>query len=500
MTHFDGVSLSVPSTWAELYFDVQDPDGARLREIVAGDPRLQAAGFRAFLEQERARLHTLSIYGVGVLIVDCREGSAGPSGARPWPVESETARRLVDLFRGRAGQTPAPDCAAGENKGPRLLALPQASPPPGNGPPRPLDQEPLEHALPDRSEHGLLPGDHSGEVEDVDLSEFGLGVAKPDLGPETMTFGKLTPKASSEHDILLEDLSLPPNPVTGSSSVIIGVSTSGKKLPDCDIRLALDTFRGASDSEASEPSPKDSESVGPATAPPFEATVPPNGLPSLADSAPARIGDYQIVRQIGQGGMGVVYLGKHIHLDRFVAIKVLPAVLFNEPKAVDRLVREARIGARLRHSSICQILDARQEGGEFYFVMEYVAGESLQQVLRREGPLPISKACDLALQLFDALKYLARRGIVHRDIKPSNLMVSPEGRLKLLDLGLAKVTGALQGMPDVTRTGDVMGTPAYMAPEQISDAKNVSVTADLYAAGTTFFEMLTGERPFSGPF
>src|SRR5262249_50658453 len=129
-------------------------------------------------------------------------------------------------------------------------------------------------------------------------------------------------------------------------------------------------------------------------------TDPHNRASGMADSVPSRIGDCQIVRQLGQGGMGVVYLGQHILLDRPVAIKVLPGVLFNQPRVVDRLGRGARIGAKLRHPNICQTLDARQEGGEFYFVMEYVEGEPLQQVIRREGPLPVSKACDLALQLF----------------------------------------------------------------------------------------------------
>ena len=219
----------------------------------------------------------------------------------------------------------------------------------------------------------------------------------------------------------------------------------------------------------------------------------------MGDALPEQIGDYRVLRQIGRGGMGMVYLGQHVHLDRLVAIKVLYGVMFNDPTAVDRLIREARIGAMLRHPNICQILDARNEGGEFYFVMEYVEGKSLSEMIRGNGPLPIERACNLAVQLFEALRYLGRRQVVHRDIKPANLIIGPGGQLKLLDLGLAKSVGAdSQAMSEVTRTGNMMGTPGFMAPEQISDAKNVTPAADLYAAGTTLFEMLTGERPFTG--
>jgi serine/threonine protein kinase len=427
MTHVDSPSLTVPPFWAELYFDTRDADGARLREILAGDPRLRLAGFADFLEQERLRLKTLSIYAVGVLIVEVggQGGADEPPGSRPWPVEPTTALHLVELLRGRAGRISGLEESAGQDRELRLSTL----------------LEPLS-------------------------------------------------SAEGEPDGVLADLPEEPSLVGNSLGAANGSAIASDEASSADATLRHTELR-------SSVSPQHEQAQTPSR-PQSGTTGFPNRLPIPADSVPSRIGDCRIVRQIGQGGMGVVYLGQHVLLDRLVAIKVLPVVLFHSPEARDRLVREARIGARLRHSNICQILDAGQEGGEFYFVMEYVEGESLQEVLRREGPLPIPRVCDLALQLFRAVKYLGHRGIVHRDIKPANLMVALDGRLKLLDLGVAKATGESQGLADVTQTGEMIGTPAYMAPEQVSNTRGVSVAADLYGAGTTLFEMLTGQRPFSG--
>ena len=213
-------------------------------------------------------------------------------------------------------------------------------------------------------------------------------------------------------------------------------------------------------------------------------------------AAPAALGRYQILRTLGRGGMGIVYLAHDTHLDREVAVKVLPGALFAGAPQVERLLREARIGASLKHPNLCQVLDAGQEGGEFYFVMEYVEGRPLSALID-ERPLPVAAACTYAAQLFDALRYLAERGIVHRDVKPGNLMVCEAERIKLLDLGLVKDLS--RNLSRVTDEGAVMGTPSYMAPEQITDASRVTPSTDLYAAGMTLYEMLTGEAPFTGP-
>ncbi len=217
---------------------------------------------------------------------------------------------------------------------------------------------------------------------------------------------------------------------------------------------------------------------------------------SSSRAMPNQLGDYEVIRTIGQGGMGLVYLGRHVHLDRKVAIKVIPGVMFRSKESINRLLREARIGAQLRHPNICQTLDARQEDGEFFFVMEFLEGATLHE-LSHDGPLPIGNSCHLALQLFQVLKYLSENNVVHRDIKPSNLMVVEGGQLKLLDLGLAK------GMVDaelslLTQTGQTVGTPAFMAPEQVTNARAVTSKADLYSAGMTLYRILTGRLPFEG--
>lgn len=237
------------------------------------------------------------------------------------------------------------------------------------------------------------------------------------------------------------------------------------------------------------------------------STIFPTPLPVASDVSqavatrlPEQIGQYRILKLLGRGGMGVVYLAVHEALQRQVAIKVLPGARFNDPEAVARLLREARIGAKLSHPGICQTLDAGQIDGDFYYVMEFLDGEGLDRLLKRRGRLSIGLACDLAYQLIEVLQFLGERQVVHRDIKPNNLMICEGNRLKVLDLGLAKeITTQAEVVSYATAPGQIMGTPVYMAPEQVEDAGRVSPQADLYAAGATLYEMLTGRRPFEGP-
>jgi serine/threonine protein kinase len=227
-------------------------------------------------------------------------------------------------------------------------------------------------------------------------------------------------------------------------------------------------------------------------------TIPPEKGLLDSSGAPRQFAQYEVLRTLGRGGMGIVYLARHSALDRLVAIKVLPGAMFADPDAVQRFLREARVGARLAHPNICRILDAGQEGGETYMVMEYLEGQSLREVIRRRHPLPIDLVCRLGLQLFEALKYLESENVVHRDIKPGNLMVCADDHLKLLDLGLVKDIGPRDSCQ--TSSGVVMGTPAYMPPEQVRGASQVTSRADLYAAGATLFEMTTGSVPYEGHF
>jgi serine/threonine protein kinase len=212
---------------------------------------------------------------------------------------------------------------------------------------------------------------------------------------------------------------------------------------------------------------------------------------------PRPFGRYEILGYIDRGAMGLVYRARHVHLNRSIAIKVLPGALFTDPLHVGRLLREAKVGAHLHHPNLCQVLDAGQEGGEFYIAMELLHGQTLRDVLDRRGPLPLPEACAYTRQLVEALRYLAGQNVVHRDVKPGNLMVCPDDGLKLMDLGLAKDTDRADSLIE-TNSGVLLGTPSYMAPEQVHDASKVTWRSDLYAAGVILFEMVTGTKPFVG--
>ena len=207
------------------------------------------------------------------------------------------------------------------------------------------------------------------------------------------------------------------------------------------------------------------------------------------------IGRYRVVRQLGEGGMGVVYEAHDERLDRTVAVKLMRDAV-DGPQAIERFWREARAGA-INHPHICQIYELGEDGGRPFIVMERLAGESLAERLAR-GALPAREAAQVALNLLDALEALHQRQVVHRDLKPSNVFVTAHG-IKLLDFGLARDIG---GMADGTATrltspGLVVGTPHYMAPEQITGDR-VDSRTDVFAAGAMLFEMLSGNPAFAG--
>jgi len=207
------------------------------------------------------------------------------------------------------------------------------------------------------------------------------------------------------------------------------------------------------------------------------------------------LGDYQLVRKLGQGGMGAVYEATQVRLQRQVALKVLPNELTVDPAFLERFYREARAAAALNHPNIIQVHDIAEDRGTHFFSMEYVDGESLQDRLKREDKLPTRDALEIVESVAKALRYAHRHSIIHRDIKPDNVMLSAEGHVKLADLGLAK---KLEDDRSVTQTGAGMGTPYYMAPEQAESAKDVDHRADIYALGITLLHLLTGKRPFEG--
>ena len=205
-----------------------------------------------------------------------------------------------------------------------------------------------------------------------------------------------------------------------------------------------------------------------------------------------RIAHYRIVAELGRGGMGVVYKAHEESLNRFVAIKVLGEHLTEDPTQIERFIREAQSAASLNHPNIVQIFAVSEEDGRHYFVMEYVSGRSLQQILRSRGPLEPEQVARIALQTASGLEAAHEKGIIHRDIKPANLLIDDRGLVKIADFGLALMGDAASRL---TATGMFMGTPGYLSPEQCLD-QEVDNRTDIYSLGVTLFEALSGKTPF----
>ncbi|MBK7876854.1 MAG: serine/threonine protein kinase [Planctomycetes bacterium] len=202
--------------------------------------------------------------------------------------------------------------------------------------------------------------------------------------------------------------------------------------------------------------------------------------------------DHSGFELVGRGGMGAVYRATHPRLARTVAIKLLRADLARSPDFAERFLREARALARLAHPSIVALHDAGEREGRLYLVMEHVDGANLRRLLR-DGRLAPARALALARDLCCALEFAHAAGVIHRDLKPENVLVDAQGRVKLADFGLAKLPS--DDAPALTGTGDAMGTPHYMAPEQLERPRAVDARADLYALGVVLYEMLTGVLP-----
>jgi serine/threonine protein kinase len=221
--------------------------------------------------------------------------------------------------------------------------------------------------------------------------------------------------------------------------------------------------------------------------------VEPEPPPAPEELAPF-FPQHEIVELIGRGGMGAVYKARQKGLDRMVAIKVLPEGASKDPSFAERFAREGRALAKLNHANIVGIFDSGDAGGLFYFVMEFVDGTNLRQLIRAKSVRP-KEALGIVAQVCDALQYAHEEGVVHRDIKPENILVDRRGRVKIADFGLAKLLGGTQPDVTLTRSQQTMGTPHYMAPEQWERPAEVDHRADIYALGVVFYELLTGELP-----
>ena len=211
---------------------------------------------------------------------------------------------------------------------------------------------------------------------------------------------------------------------------------------------------------------------------------------------------YELVRLIGQGGMGSVWEGRHVQIGRRAALKFLHPQVAHNAEIASRFLREAQAAAAIGSDHIVDIYDVGQlPNGVPYLVMEYLDGEDLASVLKRGGRLEPGRAVELILQLCEALEPAHERGIVHRDLKPANLVLVQREKtglwLKVLDFGIAKVQAELSGQSrSLTKTGTTIGTPIYMAPEQFQRAKTVDHRADIYSAGVILYQLLSGCLPF----
>ena len=213
--------------------------------------------------------------------------------------------------------------------------------------------------------------------------------------------------------------------------------------------------------------------------------------PKLRDLAP-HFPHLELLELAGHGGMSAVYKARHTHLDRIVAVKLLPQEIAESNGGLERFQREAQTLAALSHPNIVNVHDAGQAGPWCFIVMEYVDGPNLRQLLG-DSNLPSSDVLRIASEICDGLQYAHDHNVVHRDVKPENVLIDREGRVKLADFGLARLLNPLQS--SATQTGQVLGTPHYLAPEQIETPADVDHRADVYSLGVLIYEMLTGELP-----
>jgi serine/threonine-protein kinase len=210
-----------------------------------------------------------------------------------------------------------------------------------------------------------------------------------------------------------------------------------------------------------------------------------------------QIPGYEILEKLGQGSMGTVFKARQLSMNRLVAIKTLSNKLaLKDPEFLERFKREAHIAAKLSHNNIVQAIDVGSAGDIHYFVMEYVEGTTIKQEIEKGKVYEEKEAVDIVLQIAQALAHAHRRKLIHRDIKPANIILTPDGIAKLADLGMAR--GTADSAQAKAEKGLTIGTPYYMAPEQIHGREDVDSRADMYSLGATFYHMVTGQPPFPG--
>jgi eukaryotic-like serine/threonine-protein kinase len=203
------------------------------------------------------------------------------------------------------------------------------------------------------------------------------------------------------------------------------------------------------------------------------------------------VGNYKLLRELGSGAMGLVYEGVDVMVERPVAVKMLRAEIARQPDLIERFRVEATTLAKLNHPAIATLYSFFREGDDYYMVMEFVRGRTLEDVIRQSGRLPAQSAAEIMRQMLDGVAHAHRLGVLHRDIKPANIMINVEGQVKVTDFGIARVLGASR----MTREGRIIGTLEYIAPERIR-GDEADARSDLYSAGIVLYEMLSGRLPF----
>jgi serine/threonine-protein kinase len=210
-----------------------------------------------------------------------------------------------------------------------------------------------------------------------------------------------------------------------------------------------------------------------------------------------RIPGFQLLEKLGKGSMGTVFKGRQLSMNRMVAIKILHPRTVADPQLLKRLVREAHLAAKLSHNNIVQAIDVGSAGDTHYFVMEYVEGTTIKEELEKSKIYTEAEAVDITLQVAHALQHAHGRGLIHRDVKPANIILTTERVAKLADLGMARDTED-EAMVRAEK-GMTIGTPFYIAPEQILGKEDIDGRSDIYSMGATLYHMVTGRPPFPGP-